>query len=315
MRKTSLNWKGVLFIILIFTAFILGDLYQQARFKAEYRNSQSLIEAFHYIDYQYFKQLTPEQMKELNYAAIQSALWQLRMYSWSDYSSVAKVQETAKWIEITPDQKIKFVTPPNISKPVQKKIIGNIGYLKIKTFFGANIYQETEQAIKYFNEANIQGLIIDLRNNSGGDNDILLKMADLFLEKDRIICIQLRRLGPLPLEKERKAEQKIEFQKPIIILVNQKTASASEIFVSALGYHKKATIIGLRTYGKAVGQSLFLLKDDLVLALTTFQWLTPAHQPIHNRGITPDIVIQDPELQLQKAIEILKAKISPPKTD
>lgn len=288
-----------LYAILFFFGGILAERYVIN--KPANDNLYHLSEALEIINDHYIEQaFTPEELRRVYHSIIETVI-KKRL---DRHSHFLKAEEIKECLKGTWDKK---TTPPDEAlKLVEWKTINNIGYLKIMLFIRFEIYQEIEQALEAFNKEGVQGLIIDLRNNIGGDFQTALEISDFFLEKDKVITITLMRQESSFIETSYKAKKKVKFSKPIVILVNENTASGSEIFTSALKYHKKARIIGIPTYGKTTGQQPFAFEDGSLLTLTTLIWLTPANESIPVVGIIPDIFIRNPNLQLQKAIEILK---------
>ena len=202
--------------------------------------------------------------------------------------------------------------------PVEGKVINNnIGYIQFSSFdettaedFKAK-YQELEAQ-------GITSLIIDLRNNGGGLVDQATDIADLIIEKGKDLIYEVDKDGN---QETVKSEIDPIINMPIAVLVNENTASASEILAGALKDYGKATIIGTTTYGKGVIQQILTLKDGSGLKITTEEYQTPNHNKIHGVGIEPNIVVELPEdlkeelsipenqdTQLQKAIEVLSNK-------
>ena len=202
--------------------------------------------------------------------------------------------------------------------PVEGKVINNnIGYIQFSSFdettaedFKAK-YQELEAQ-------GITSLIIDLRNNGGGLVDQATDIADLIIEKGKDLIYEVDKDGN---QETVKSEIDPIINMPIVVLVNENTASASEILAGALKDYGKATIIGTTTYGKGVIQQILTLKDGSGLKITTEEYQTPNHKKIHGVGIEPNIVVELPEdlkeelsipenqdTQLQKAIEVLSNK-------
>ena len=151
------------------------------------------------------------------------------------------------------------------------------------------------------------GIIIDLRNNGGGIVDEATGIADLFLDKGETILITKSKKENN--EEETKSERDpIVKDIPVVILVNEATASASEILAGALKDNYGATIIGKQTYGKGVIQTLYTLTDGSGIKITTEEYYTPNHNQINEVGITPDIevdITENEDTQLQRAIEEL----------
>ena len=136
----------------------------------------------------------------------------------------------------------------------------------------------------------LNGLIIDLRNNPGGVLGSAVGISDLFLPNGKIVETKGRSLNSVL--KYSATPQDITNGMPIIVLVNEGSASASEIVAGALQDNKRATILGTRSYGKASVQTIQELSDGSALKLTTAKYFTPLGRDIHENGITPDIVIE-----------------------
>lgn len=199
---------------------------------------------------------------------------------------------------------------------IESEIIDdNIGYMQISTF-DDGCYEEFEQKLEELKSKNVKSLIIDLRNNGGGIVEEAINIADLFVEKDKTLLITT---GKDEQEQITKAKKGKTIDIPVVILVNENTASASEILAAAIKENcDKVNIVGKTTYGKGVIQTIFTLTDGSGLKLTTNEYFTPNHNKINKAGIKPDIEVEFPEeesiytieqekdTQLQKAIEILK---------
>ena len=199
---------------------------------------------------------------------------------------------------------------------VQGEIKENdIGYILLETFDeGASV-----EFIQKFNELKAKGakkLIIDLRYNTGGLLEECTAIADYMLDKDDTILITIDAEGKKDYFKSENKEKPIDMD--IVVLVNDYSASASEVLAGALKDNGEAKIVGEKTYGKGVIQSVFALADGSVLKLTISEYLTPNETKINKIGIIPDeevhINLDVPEgeevvdSQLNRAIEILKGK-------
>lgn len=157
------------------------------------------------------------------------------------------------------------------------EIEDGIGYLKIGNF-EAETDRELKAAIDSLGGHDLEGLVLDLRKNPGGVIDAAVRAAALFLEpRQRIFWIQGRN-GPQ--EEVRTPADNEPYRFPISVLVDGETASASELVAGALQDHDRATILGLRSYGKGLVQSVYNLSDDAGLALTTALYLSPSERPI-----------------------------------
>jgi carboxyl-terminal processing protease len=163
-----------------------------------------------------------------------------------------------------------------------------IGYLAIRRFQEAT-HDDTLAALQALDKAgSLDALILDLRGNPGGLLDQGIRVADLFLEKGLITTIHGRQ-GAI---EEHRAHAAGTYSKPkIVVIVDPQTASASEILAGALQDHKRATILGLPTYGKGSVQTFYDLDDGSGLKLTTARYLTPSGRSLEGSGITPDMMV------------------------
>lgn len=209
------------------------------------------------------------------------------------------------------------ITRENIKvNPVEGEVLeNNIGYIEFSSFDEGT----AEEFKNKFNELKSQGitsLIIDLRNNGGGIVDEALKIAGYAVDKGTTLLYEVDKDGN---ETEEKSEVDKIIDMPIVILVNENTASSSEILSGALKDLGKAKIVGTKTYGKGVIQQILTLADGSGLKITTEEYLTPNRTKINKVGIEPDETVELPDTvenilnvereedtQLQKAIEILK---------
>ena len=191
----------------------------------------------------------------------------------------------------------------------------NIGYIKISSF-NEGTAEEFKQAYNNLKNENLSGLVIDLRNNGGGLVTESLEIAETMVEKGKTLLITSN--------KEHK--EKIETSKedpivdvPVTILINQNTASASEILAGILRDDCNYKIIGTTSYGKGVIQTVYSFTDGSGLKVTSEEYFTPNHNAINKVGITPDIEVKldaewenvsnipyENDLQLQTAINELK---------
>ena len=238
----------------------------------------------------------------------------------SEASSKMKGEEGTKVkIEITRDeQKIELEVERKTIKVnhVEGKVLdNNIGYIQISTF-DDGCYEEFKEKYNELSSKNIKSLIIDLRNNGGGIVDESINIADMMVDKDKTLLITAAKGGK---EETTKSKTQKVIDMPIVFLVNEHTASASEILTVAVKENlENVKVVGTKTYGKGVIQSIFTLSDGSGIKLTTNEYYTPNHNTINKVGITPDYEIEFPsgesiysideekDPQLQKAIELLK---------
>jgi carboxyl-terminal processing protease len=181
---------------------------------------------------------------------------------------------------------------------------GDVGYIRI-TQFNSGVSDEMKKAVEALwmkiPREQIKGYIIDLRNNPGGLLDQAVRVAGAFLNNGEIVSIRGR--DPDQTQRFTAVPGDLIDGKPLIILINGGSASASEIVAGALQDHKRATIIGTRTFGKASVQTIIPLgQGNGALRLTTARYYTPSGHSLQAQGISPDIeVLQDvpPELAAQ----------------
>ena len=199
--------------------------------------------------------------------------------------------------------------------PIKSEILENkIGYIDIDSF-DEDAGKKFKDAYNELNKKGINGLIIDLRNNGGGIVDEALKIADYALEKNDVILITKNKDEKEEIEK---SKSNPIIKQPIVLLVNENTASASEILAAALKENGKATVVGETTFGKGVIQELITLSDGSGMKITIEEYYTPNRNKIHNQGVTPDKQVSLPETiksiygiekkddtQLQEAIKVL----------
>lgn len=191
----------------------------------------------------------------------------------------------------------------------------NIGYIKISSFEGG-CSEEFLEKYKDIEKRNIKSLIIDLRFNGGGIVDEALNIAELMVPKDKVLLITKDKTEEEDIVKSKK-DSSINI--PVVVLVNEYSASASEILAGILKEDINATLIGNTTYGKGVIQTVYPLKDGSGLKITTDEYYTPNHNKINKVGIEPTIKVEvseelrqitnlplEQDVQLQKAIEKLK---------
>ena len=191
----------------------------------------------------------------------------------------------------------------------------NIGYLKLPSF-DEDTSKDFEEKVKELQSQGAQSLVIDLRNNGGGIVSEATDIADMLLDKGQTIISTVDKDDKKEITYSKKAPI---FTMPITVLVNENSASASEILACSLKDNERAKIIGTKTYGKGIIQTLLSLTDGSGLKITTEEYYTPKGTTIHKVGIDPDeevklpdtvksiySVTKDEDTQLKKAIEILK---------
>ena len=202
------------------------------------------------------------------------------------------------------------------TNPITTKLMeGNIGYLKLPSFDDGTA-EDFKTKVEELTKQGAQKLIIDLRNNGGGIVNESTEIADFLLEKGNTIISTTN-------NKDKKvvtySKKDAIYKMPIIVLVNENSASASEILACSIQDNERGKIVGTKTYGKGIIQTLLSLSDGSGLKITTEEYYTPKGTTIHKVGITPDeevnlpdtvksvyAVKEDEDTQLKRAIELLK---------
>ena len=236
-----------------------------------------------------------------------------KVVSWIKGKKGTKVNLTL--LRGTNSDKIKVTATRDVInvETVKYKVLENqIGYISISEFDSVTGAQFAK-ALKQLQKKNIEGLVVDLRNNPGGSLSTVCDILDSILPKGLIVYTKDKN----GKKEEYTSDEKHRLNLPMSVLVNGQSASASEIFAGAVQDYGKAEIIGTQTYGKGVVQNLFDLKDGTCVKLTTSEYFTPRGRNIDGKGITPDVKIEykynakDPKAdnQLDKAVSVVKDKI------
>jgi carboxyl-terminal processing protease len=204
-----------------------------------------------------------------------------------------------------------------------KMLDNNIAYIKLNTFENMHSAREFEKALRKYKDAN--GLIVDVRGNGGGLLQSAIDIGSMFIRQGVIVQT---------IDREGRKEQipssgRVLWNKPTVVLINEASASASEILAGALKDNKIAAVVGAKSFGKASVQNVRRLNDGSALLVTIAKYLTPSGEDINKKGIVPDIEVllptpeaeaeeelmlieekEEDDLQLQKAINILKSMIA-----
>ena len=177
---------------------------------------------------------------------------------------------------------------------VSSKIIGeekNLGYIRLKSFNENSDKQFLKSVKEFEKKSKIKGYVFDLRNNPGGLLTQAINITDFFLEDGEIVSTKGRKVSETRKFFARKGDE-IK-GKPIVVLINNGSASASEIFAGALKDHKRAIILGENSYGKGSVQSIIPLRNGGGIRLTISKYYLPSGKSISEVGVTPDIVIEE----------------------
>lgn len=191
----------------------------------------------------------------------------------------------------------------------------NVGYISISGFEDET-YNDFKKQLDELKSKGIESIVLDLRGNPGGSFDRAVKIADTFIDEGLIVYTK-DRSGTK--EKTEATEGKLGL--PLVVLINEGSASASEIVASSIQDHKVGTILGEKSFGKGVVQILKELSDGTGFKLTISEYFSPKGNTINKKGVKPDLEIKNPDkienigpsnleedLQLQKGLEILKNK-------
>jgi carboxyl-terminal processing protease len=189
-------------------------------------------------------------------------------------------------------------------RAVTAKILpSNIGYISLSTFISNDAAHEFRNALARLQ--NTDGLIIDLRDNPGGLLSNALEIADMLLENGSIVST----IGRHGRHTDMASGDPLTHQ-PIAVLVDEDSASASEILAGALKDNGRATVVGTRTYGKGLVQEINRLPGGAAIHITVSKYLTPAGTDINKVGVLPDITVQKKDDQMKVAVEYLREKIA-----
>ena len=195
-----------------------------------------------------------------------------------------------------------------------KKISNDIGYIRISSFIGVDTPKEFIIALNRLKDT--KGLILDLRGNSGGLFQNAIVIANLFMNEGTIVNVIARQGKKNTYSAEHDG---CIYDNPLVVLIDENSASASEILSSALKDNKRATLVGTKTYGKGMVQKIIPMPNETGLNLTVAKYLTPNGNDINKLGIEPDIVLPlkksditaKHDVQLEKAKDIIGEMIEP----
>jgi len=191
--------------------------------------------------------------------------------------------------------------------PVSYEMEDDVGYIRIKTF-NEQTYEDLRDAITSIKEKrgeDLTGYVLDLRNNPGGLLDQAISVSDAFLDRGAIVLTRGRKSS----ESQRSAAKPGDLTdgKKIVVLINGGSASASEIVAGALQDHKRAEVVGSRSFGKGSVQTIIPLGTNGAIRLTTARYYTPAGRSIQAKGIDPDYAVK------QELPEEMKARMAKPR--
>jgi carboxyl-terminal processing protease len=198
---------------------------------------------------------------------------------------------------------VKIVRDVIRINPVRANMEGDdIGYIRVKTF-SEQTFDELKSSIqKLKKEAGpkLKGYIIDLRNNPGGLLDQAISVSDAFLDQGAIVLTRGRNANETQRSNARAGD--LADKSKIVVLINGGSASASEIVAGALQDHKRATVVGTRSFGKGSVQTIIPLGSNGAIRLTTARYYTPSGRSIQAKGIDPDVIVEQELPEELKAV-------------
>lgn len=204
----------------------------------------------------------------------------------------------------------------SVSSEVIERNNHKMGYIQID-IFSATTYSQFKKAVEKLEKEQVEGMVIDLRGNTGGHLTVVSDMLSLFMDKKHVLY-QIE-------DKDKKTKYystgKETKDYPVVLLQNEGSASASELFTAAMKESYGAKVVGTKSYGKGTVQELNTLQDGTQYKFTTKKWLTPKGNWVHKKGITPDVTIElndsylenpthDNDDQFQKAFAVLEEQLN-----
>lgn len=191
-------------------------------------------------------------------------------------------------------------TKDNVTSSLISTSVGAVGYIDYD-MFSIGSYKDFEKELEKLDDAGIQALILDLRDNPGGSNKDMRKIASLFVEGRQVIMKEKINDKMKDVYSSFGSGRKY----PIFILANEESASCSEILIAALKEYNGATVIGSKTHGKGVSQTAYLY-EGYSYKFTSSYWYTPSGESIHEKGIEPDIKVEGEDPKIIALTEIEK---------
>lgn len=235
---------------------------------------------------------------------------------WSIDKAVSKIrgkEGTTVKLTILRDTEVKEISivRATITTPsVTSEIRGQTGIITMSRF-STDTASLTRKAANDFKKANVTGVVLDLRGNGGGYLETAQEVSSLWLKQGQAVVEERR--GSEVIDTHRASGEAILEGVPTVVLVNEGSASASEIVAGALQENDAAKLVGMKTFGKGSVQTIVDLKDGAKLKVTIAKWYTPKGKNISKHGISPDVEVKalstdtrDNDTQLNKALELLK---------
>ena len=234
-------------------------------------------------------------------------------YSGAQLSKAASVMRGEKGTKVTVTywrkgvvKDVVLTRAKIVDQSVYSKILDdNIGYIRI-TQFEKNTDKDFKTALNQLEESKVKGIIIDIRNNGGGIIDSGIKIADILLGEGTITYLENNKK-----ERTYYNSDKAATTTPYLLLINEGTASTSEILAAAVQDNKGGMVIGTKSFGKGIVQSVEMLPDGDAIKLTVMQYYSPKGKTIDGKGVFPEITVENIEgtatdEPLEKAIQLLK---------
>lgn len=191
------------------------------------------------------------------------------------------------------------ITVPSAEGEILETASGSVGYISINQF-GEATARELEEVEKEFLDKDLDGLILDVRFNGGGYLERASEITSLFLQQGKVVSVARRTGEP---EHHYVNGRPLDTEIPLVVLINEGSASASEILAGALQDAGRATVIGVTSFGKGTIQEVFELPGGSSLRVTTARWLTPNGTDLSKEGITPNIYVDRTNEQIQAGID------------
>jgi carboxyl-terminal processing protease len=217
-----------------------------------------------------------------------------------------KEEKRSFTVQLTREQ----IAVPSVSGEMLEDYPG-IGYLRVLHFNRASTNAQLFEELKKLQDAQYRGLVLDLRGNPGGDLQAAVEVAGYFLKEGPVVRI-VHREGAEDVLYPTRIGSVVKV--PLVVLIDEGSASASEIVAGAIKDSESGVLVGTRTFGKGLVQTVFNMGGKEGVKLTTNKYLTPDRHDIHKKGIKPDVVVKQPEdmekdLQLDKAVEVLEKQL------
>ena len=186
-----------------------------------------------------------------------------------------------------------IVRKPVVTSTVEGKVLeNNIGYLKVTNFYD-NTVELVKKELAEFDKQNVRKIVIDVRNNGGGTLQSAVDMLNLFVTEGPVVYVDYATGKEDVLESKLK-EQKYE----IAVLINEGSASATEIFAGAIKYKNEGIVVGTKSFGKGVVQTIYSLGNGSGMKFTTAEYFSVNKTPVHKIGITPDIIVENERIDI-----------------